>query len=294
MHYLAIRLPAEIILPQPEHPLPTIYSLVSSHLHKPAQVPNNNFAQPSSPTSSRHEQPHLPRPRPLHITKPLPILVHEDPATYALFIEGITLLAYNIAWACKSQGIPVGEEGRFDDICDIGRNLYNLLIGTKSRTQPPSRASSAQSTPSKNSKEGSEEEKKSNTEPLMGRYSHGTASHFLGGAEGAEFIRSWKLLSPLKVADKLKSILQNEVANKEWEVLDEGEWEVNDQMGDDGVVVGKLAEGDDLDTHSRLKGMEQSFMSCRTVADVPPVVEGDRGGDRRPGTSGWTKLKPRQ
>ncbi|CAG8953067.1 hypothetical protein HYFRA_00003262 [Hymenoscyphus fraxineus] len=299
MHYLAIRLPAEINLPQPEQPQPTIYPVISSYMPRPPQSPNNNSTQSSnpSPTSSRHEQQNvnLPRPRPLHITKPLPMLLHEDPAAYALFIEGVSLLAYNVAWACRIQGVSVGEESSFDDICDIGRNLYNLLIGTKARSQPSSRASSAQSTPLNKSNGRSEpEDKKANSEPLMGKYSHGTASHFAGGAEATEFIRSWKLLNPKVIADKLRSLLQSEVANKEWELIDEGSWEIDNQMGDDGVVIGRVAggsrDGDDLDTHSKLRGVEQSFMSYRTV-DPPQAVDGT--GDRKTGTSGWTKLKPR-
>ena len=147
---------------------------------------------------------------------------------------------------------------------------------------------STQSTPSKGGNRDSEtEDKKSNPDSLMGKYSHGTALSFLGSAEGTDFIRSWKLLSPIKLADKLKAKLMSEVANAEWEVLDEDAWAVDDEMGDDGVVVGARKEG------GRGIGLGmQSFMSMKTVMDAVELVGGSNS-DRKPGTSGWTKLKPR-
>ncbi|RDL42495.1 Uncharacterized protein BP5553_02474 [Venustampulla echinocandica] len=292
MHYLAIRLPAEITLPHRDYPLPTIFPLTSSYMYTDIPFPGSIAGQSSntSPSASRHaEQANLPRPRPLFITKPLPILATEDPASYGRFLEGVTLLAYNIAWACKSQGIPVGEDSNFDDICNIGRNLYNLLIGpTKSHVTLTNRVPSRQPTPTRGgNRESDAEERKPHADALMGRYSHGTAHSFLGSAEGTEFIRSWKLLNPMKLADKLKARLMSEVANAEWEVLDQDAWTVDDEMGDDGVVVGARNEGGGRVTNL---GM-QSFMSMRTVMDAVEMVAGD--GDKKPGTSGWTKLKPR-
>jgi hypothetical protein len=295
MHYLAIRLPAEVMLPRPEQPLPTIYSIGSSYIHRPPQTSGNTNGQSSNPipTASRHEQPTQSRARPLHITKPLPILVHEDPVAYSLFLEGVVLLAYNIAWVCKTQGVSIGEEENFDDVCNIGKNLYNLLIAPKSRSQPSSRGSSTHPTPSKVSSRASnepEDKKPSTIELVMGKYSHGTATNFLGGAEPTELMKSWKLATPRYLTDTLKALLQNEVANKEWEVVDEGHWEVNDEMGDDGVVVGGVKEGE---MPARL-GVEQSFMSCRTVGEAIEELEvRDKEEVKVQGTSGWTKLKPR-
>lgn len=62
----------------------------------------------------------------------------------------------------------------------------------------------------------------------MGRYSHGTTHTFLGGAEGSDFVRSFKLPSPLKLADKLKKKLLSEVAVPEWEVLEDDAWALDD------------------------------------------------------------------
>jgi hypothetical protein len=289
-HYLAIRLPAEITLPHRDYPLPTIFPLASSYRHTDVPFPGaSGQTSNTSPTTSRHpELPSQPRPRPLFINKPLPLLATEDPSGYGLFLEGVTLLAYDVAWVCKSQGIPVGEDSSFEDVCNIGKNLYNLLLGSRPRPAPPSRVPSTQSTPTKGGRdtEAESEDRKNIPVPSMGRYSHGAAHSFLGSADGTEFIRSWKLLSPMKLADRLKAKLMSEVANAEWEVLDEDAWQVDDEMGDDGVVVGARREGE------RAPGLGmQSFMSMRTVMDAVEMVGGE--GERKPGTSGWTKLKPR-
>jgi hypothetical protein len=284
-HYLAIRLPAEITLPHRDYPLPTILPLLSSYKHTDLPFPGTTPASSSgnSPTTSRQipsEQLNQPRPRPLYVEKPLPLLATDDPVGYALFLEGVTLLAYNITWLCKSQGIPVGgDTTTFEDICNIGKNFYDLLIGSQARP-PASRIASAQTTPTKGT--NGEADAKS----VMGRFSHGTAHSFLGNAEGTEFIRSWKLPSPMKLADKLKSKLLSEVANAEWEFLSQDAWAIDDELVTDGVVVGATREG----PKGIMQGM-QSFMSMRTVMDDAETVGKDT--ERKPGTSGWTKLKPR-
>lgn len=288
-HYLAIRLPAEITLPHRDYPLPTIFPITSSYKHTDVPFPGStpNQSSNTSPTASRHAEPsNLPHPRPLFIKKPLPLLSAEDPSGYSLFIEGVTLLAYDVAWVCKSQGIPVGDDSSFEDICNLGRNLYNLLIGSRPRPSPGSRTSSAQSTPTKGGRDTDGESERKNPPFLtMGKFSHGTAHSFLGGAVGTEFIRSWKLSSPTKLTDKLKSKLLSEVANAEWEMLGEDAWAVDDEMGDDGVVVGARKEAAE---RMQNLGM-QSFMSMRTVVEAVEMVGGD--GERKPGTRGWTKLR---
>lgn len=289
-HYLAIRLPAEITLPHRDYPLPTIFSLAQSYKHTDVPFPGTpGQSSSTSPTASRYpEQPHhgqlQPHPRPLFIKKPLPLLASEDPSGYGLFLEGVTLLAYDVAWLCKSQGLPVGEESSFDDICNIGKNLYSLLIGIRPRPPPSSRVPSTQIASPKG--ENETDDRKLATPSLVGKYSHGTAHSFLGSAEGTDFIRSWKLPSPMKLADKLKGKLMSEVANAEWEVLDEGAWAVDDEIGGDGVVVGPGNEPG----RNMAAGM-QSFMSMRTVMDAAAEAAGDV--ERKPGSSGWTKLKPR-
>jgi len=289
-HYLAIRLPAEVTLPHRDYPLPTIFPLASSYKYNDVPFPTTGEKSSSnSPTSSRlPDQATQPRPRPLYIDKPLPGLSKEDPSAHALFLEGVTLLAYNIAWLCKAQGVPVGESASFEDICNIGKNFYNLLIRSQMIPQQSSRNSSAQSTPTKGANNlDNEAEEKSTPKSLMGHYSHGTAHSFLGSKEGTDFIKSWKLPNPMKLTDKLKSRLLGEVAAAEWEVLNKDAWAEDEEMGNDGVVVGARREGA---KGNHIPGM-QSFMSMRTVVDAVEMVAGE--AERKPGTSGWTKLKPR-
>ncbi|KAH8596744.1 UV radiation resistance protein and autophagy-related subunit 14-domain-containing protein, partial [Bisporella sp. PMI_857] len=275
-HYLAVRLPAEITLPHRNHPLPTIYNLSTSY--KPKDIPlssaSGEKSSSISPTTSRHPdlQKTVPHARPLYIDKPLPLLLKEEPIAYSLFLEGVSLLAYNIIWLCKSQGIPTGEFTSFEDICDIGKNFYNLLIGfnpQSSRRDPHSRVSSTQTTPTKNGQDSSTDDKKAPIS-IMGRYTHGSAHSFLGNAYGNEYVRGFKLPNPLKITDKLKYLLQTEAANGEWEVLDQDAWAVDDEMGDDGIVVGARREAN-ISHHSPLPGM-QSFMSMRTVVDAVEMV----------------------
>ncbi|KAF7863977.1 hypothetical protein EAF04_006942 [Stromatinia cepivora] len=343
-HYLAIRLPAEVTLPHRDYPLPTIFSLPSSYLHTNVPFPGGTSSSSSnSPSTSRHaENSNQPRPRPLWINKPLPILANEDSAAHTYFLEGAVLLAYNVAWLCKSQGVSVGENGTttFEDICNIGKNLWKLLIGDKPHLQPTPRSASLNPSSPKNLDsdgyiEGEDKKNHKIERSLLGWASHGSAYSFLGSAEGAEFIRGFKLPRPNQLADKLKSKLMSEVANAEWEVLSQDAWAIEDEMSSDGVVVGARKEGSEAGTpdvkkeRDYMAGM-QSFMSMRTVMDavemvgeVPGINTGiaerlsfglthgtkkdrgegkrdatvsvakDKDQDKKSGTSGWTKLKPR-
>lgn len=275
-HYLSLRLPAEITLPHRDYPLPTIFPLATSYKTPNVTFPGMTPAHSSStsPSTSRHgDIAPQHRPRPLYIDKPLPLLAKEDPSTYSAFLEGVTLLAYNIAWVCKSQGIAVGTNSTYEEVCLIGVNFFNLLVGTSPRPGP-----SGQNTPPQvPSAKGSEMEPKTEEHQrlTMGRFSHGTSHTFLGSAEGQEFIRSWKLLSPIKLADRLKSQLLGELTGAEWELLDQKAWEI-EEGDDEGAVLVTPKE---------------------RISDVPRTVGGDDEdlGDeeRKPGTSGWTKVKPR-
>lgn len=284
-HYLAIRLPAEVTLPHRDYPLPTIFSLPSSYLHTNVPFPGATASSSNSPSTSRHaESSNQPRPRPLWINKPLPILANEDSGAYASFLEGTILLAYNVAWLCKSQGVSVGENGTttFEDICNIGKNLWKLLIGDKPHLQPtPRSASLAPSPPKSLDSEGyiEGEDKKSHRAERspLGWASHGAAYSFLGSAEGAEFIRGFKLPRPNQLADILKNKLMSEVANAEWEVLSQDAWAIEDEMRSDGVVVGARKEGSAAGTSGVKKERDymagmQSFMSMRTVMDAVEMV----------------------
>ncbi|KAK7430106.1 autophagy protein 14 [Neonectria magnoliae] len=221
-HYLAIRLPAAITLPHRDHPRPTIFNLPSSYKHGDMNFPvqAGGVATPSFDRYS--ESQHVPRPRPLFIDKPLPQLAKEDPATFSYFIEGVTLLAYDIAWACSTQGVPIGDKTYFEDICNMGRNLHNLLINQQTNRGNMFPMPAAPQIMSPDTENG---EAQMN---WMGRFSHGTTFYFLGGAEGTEFAKSFKLPGPMKLADRLKKKLVSEVPAPDWEVLEDDAWKVED------------------------------------------------------------------
>lgn len=273
--YLSVRLPAEITLPHRDYPLPTIFPLATSYKSTNVPFPGTTPAHSSSnsPSASRHGDvtPHH-RPRPLFVDKPLPLLAKEDPSTYSAFLEGVTLLAYNIAWVCKSQCIPVGSNSTYEEVCAIGVNFFNLLIGTSPRPGPSIQNIAAHASGKGGENEGKFEE---NQRLSMGRLSHGTAHTFLGSAEGHECIRSWKLLSPIKLADRLKGQLVGEMTGAEWELLDQNAWEVEDGE-DEGAVLVAPKDG-------------ASTAATMIAGDTDNL--GD--AERKPGNSGWTKVKPR-
>lgn len=224
-------------------------------------APNNRASTPRS-TDGRP----LSRPRPLSLDKPLPQLAKEDGIAYSLFIEGVTLLAWDVAWLCRTQGINVGAQS-WDEICSIGKNLWQLLVSTPTNLLPPmtghrpssnnliSTNSNINNTNTNNNNrynpgqqgnegvrtisiEGANTARRevpqqpsssSSRTQILGHYSHGTAHSFLGGAEGTEFMRGWKLQGPMKMVDHLKSVLLGEMTGAEWEVVDEKEWIVDDE-----------------------------------------------------------------
>ena len=253
-HYLAIRLPAEITTPHRDYPYPTILHLSTSYRHRKLPFPGTSGT--TTPVSSGPDpnSRHIPRPRPLYIHKPLPQLLKDDPATYSFFLEGVTLLAYNIAWLCSSQGIVIGDKNAFDDICQIGRNLYSLLI------QPPGTAA----TKLPNNSSGSDDASPSPT--WMGRYSHGTMYYFLGGAEGTELVKAFKLPGPMKLADKLKKKLVGDAPAPDWEVLEDDAWKIDDIPTEDLIESPKT-------TPEKAKAKPSSSK------------------DKSRGSNGWTKVR---
>ncbi|KAH7001550.1 UV radiation resistance protein and autophagy-related subunit 14-domain-containing protein [Ilyonectria destructans] len=219
-HYLALRLPAAITLPHRDYPRPTIFTLSSSYKHGDTSFPSQTGVATPSSDARNPESQHVPRPRPLFIDKPLPQLAKEDPATFSYFIEGVTLLAYDIAWACSTQGVSIGDKTYFEDICNMGRNLHNLLIDqeTNSGNMFP-----IPSTPK--SQDAEDDDVQTN---WMGRFSHGTTFYFLGSAEGTEFAKNFKLPGPMKLADRLKKKLVSEAPAPDWEVLEDDAWKIED------------------------------------------------------------------
>ncbi|KAM0222678.1 hypothetical protein ACHAQD_003872 [Fusarium lateritium] len=253
-HYLSIRLPAAITLPHRDYPRPTIFNLSASYRSGDPVFPSQSgVATPSNPGDADSQR--VSRPRPLYIDKPLPQLAKEDPATFSYFIEGVTLLAYNIAWACSTQGVPIGDKAYFEDICNMGRNLHNLLTN-----QQATGGSLLPATPTTRESEASKSEADGEVS-RMGQYSHGTTFYYLGGVEGTEFSKTFKLPGPMKLADKLKKKLLSEAPTPDWEVLDDDAWKVEEEP----------ANGNQLSKD---------------------MLTGDKNSPRR-GPSGWMKVKNR-
>ncbi|KKP03140.1 hypothetical protein THAR02_04762 [Trichoderma harzianum] len=213
-HYLSIRLPAEITLPHRDYPRPTMFTIQNSYRHGDSiSFPGSLVTAPLSDTPFANS--HIPRPRPLFVDKPLPQLSKEDPANYSLFLEGATLLAYDVAWLCCSQGVSVGDRTSFEDICNMGRNLYNLLMNNQY-------SGVNNFSPGTNDHIGGQNADEKRT--WIGRFAHGTTFYSLTNDEGTEFIKSFKLPNPLKLADKLKKKLLGDAPAPDWEVLGDDEW----------------------------------------------------------------------
>ncbi|KAI9835727.1 MAG: hypothetical protein M1819_001905 [Sarea resinae] len=275
-HYLLLRLPAEITLPHRGYPLPTIFPPSSSYLNRDVPFPGSTTAMQATtnPSEPRTDLRPMPRPRPLYIEKPLPVLAKEDPLAYSLFIEGVTLLAWDIAWLCKTQGLNTSLN-TWEDVCPLGRNLWQLLVAPpppppppaptptpQSQPQPQRNLSAPQPTSSRNATaanparspsplapntaaistpKGPTPQPNPRPTPTLGMYSHGTAHTFLSAHQGTDYMRSWKLQSPMRIVDRVKGALLGELAGAEWEVLDEREWE--DAAGGGGGGVGFGGDG---------------------------------------------------
>lgn len=222
-HYLAVRLPAEITLPHRDYPRPTIFNLAGSYRHERVPFPGTPGATTILNESQGSGSEHAPTPRPLYTDKPLRQFAKENSAAFSFFLEGVTLLAYDIAWLCCSQGISIGDKGSFDDICNMGKNLYSLLVSSclQGPLLPNAVTDANKQAPNKDD----------TTPSWIGRYSHGTTFYALSGADGTELVRTFKLPSPMKLADKLKKKILGETPVPDWELLDDDAWKIDDAPG---------------------------------------------------------------
>lgn len=140
---------------------------------------------------------------------------------YASFVEGITFLAWDIAWLCKTQGMNVGGSS-WEEVCSMGKNLWHLLLA------PPSRPIVKRESSSKNPQQPpytSNPLPTAEDAPALGHFSHGTVYGFLASASGAEHMRDWRLQSPVKIIERVKTMLLAERTGAEWEILEGNEWE---------------------------------------------------------------------
>ncbi len=287
-HYLAIRLPAEITLPHRDYPRPTVFSLASSYRHGDIGFPGSAASAQLPSGAEGGQTGHVPRPRPLYIDKPLSTLAKEDPSAYSLFLEGVALLAYSIAWACCSQGVSVGDKDSYEDMSNMGQNLWRLLIGDQVHRRAMEPAFPSLLVPAAGSPRDDDHSEIAKPKSMIGRWSHGTAHTYLGAAEGAELVRNFKILSPLKLVDRLKKRLSSEVPMLEWETI-EGH-EVEDGF-DEGVLVREHGRGGSAGRVGL--GVVDSVMTVRSAETDGGFLDSDDNPTRLVGTSGWTRVKTR-
>jgi hypothetical protein len=285
--YIGIRLPAEITLPHNDYPQPTIFSPASSYHGKKVAFPGStpSHSSSNSPEASRTIDPriHLPKPRTLFVDRPLGHLSAEDPPAYSSFIEGVSLLAYNVAWLCRTQGMKESFK-QWEDTCPMGQSLHRLLISQETYFhQRPENPLDKDMSPKTSLRK---------TPVGFGQLSHATSHSNVTVAENAQYLSGWGL-SPTKIVDELKAFLLAEQQAQEWDLLSHNELEDMDNLiTEDPIVVGeKRRENPGV-------GDGRSFLTSITTngkTSSPQKVDGSEGeqADRRRGTSGWTKLKSR-
>lgn len=164
----------------------------------------------------------------------------------------------------------------------MGQNLWKLLIGYqlhRKTVEPtfPTPLTSLGTTTSREADAGSGDLAK--PKAMLGHWSHGTTHTFLGGADGTEFVRNFKLLSPTKLADRLKKRLSTEVPMLEWEKIDGDEARWEDEI-EEGVLVGPRSNG--------VAPVPADPFGLESVMSVQPA-----GSSPSQGSTGWTKLKGR-
>ena len=161
------------------------------------------------------------RRRLLWIDRPLPQLASEDPQAYSLYLDAVILLAWDVAWLAKTQGIDVGSKG-WEDICLVGRNLWDLFGGSLEYSHEESRRPSSKDIAQAG-------------EPFLNGFrpfSQSSAHNFLNAAGptgAAEYMKSWKYTTPNKIIEIIKSALAHERMGADWEVLEKPEEKIPEE-----------------------------------------------------------------
>ena len=269
-HYLSIRLPAEIIQPHHNFPHPAILPISSSYkprlpFYPGSQPPDAGIVPPTEGS----------RPRLLQLDRPLPQMLKEDAKTAQLFIEGVSLLAYDIAWLCRTQG--TGSLNAFEEICDLGRNLYQLFPSKDSKSRPSLNRTISTATTIKPDRSIAEAE---DTKPRFGSYSHGSSRNSLAGSQAEDQLPEWKL-SITKFVDQLKALLRNEAARAEWHIIDDTEWD-EEMEHERPVLVGG---------YKRSPAM--SVMTIKPSDGDDEIMDPKNIAAAAKGRSGWTKVRGR-
>lgn len=221
------------------------------------------------------------------------MLAKDDQVAYASFVEGITFLAWDIAWLCKTQGLNTGDNS-WEEVCAMGKNLWQLLlaplmrpslhreVSNKRSPQKPTMAQVPNSTTRTTATDAPR------GAPPPGLFSHGTVYGYLATASGGEYMRTWRLQSPIKVIEKVKAMLLAERTGAEWEILEGNEWEAEEAEADakrEVTLVNRLIE----DTGILVK----PYTEEASGEDEAGRTERKEGEGKGKSTSGWMKLKSR-
>lgn len=292
--YLSVRLPNEIILPHRDSPLTTILKAEDSYNSRKQLKPNafSSKLGNNSPAASRHEDNSFLRPRPLFIgsegkDERVASVYTNDPAAFSLFNEGVSLLALNVAWLCRSQGLYAGTQA-WTDITDMGKNLWHLLLAP-----PQTSSDTGEATPiyAKTGKRGLRTPLAvSLVEPLLGQGSHASAHHFLGGPETLD--RAFQLPNLAVMTGQLKTAIHADTKNAEWELLREDEWDDGTEQFDEAVhIKTRTMDGHGFDD-------ARSIMTTRTRLGDDDRASGTPSetseSARAAKTSGWTRVRGRE
>lgn len=293
-YYIGIKLPSEITVPHRDYPLTTIMTPAQSYFGQNIPFPGSGSAlasAPGSPTTSRSEGASMPRPRPLFIgsddhNESVAQFAKKDPVAFSFFLEGIALLAYNIAWFSRSQGFIQGTDS-WEDICDMGRILYEMLVA------PPQSAAvmrvmsqrDLRDRRSRNSSSSAGPDSVNNSTGRLGAGSHTSMHDFYTRSALSNATRNWRFNNYKMLADPLKKHLLNEMNNAEWEVLNQDEWDDGGEKMDEAVFIKTRAlDGATYD----------DARSIMTTKMAGMEIGGDDNRDKGKGKSGWTKVKSRE
>lgn len=284
--YLGVRLPAEIIEPFADYPLHTILTPAASYkgIRPDSQNLQTSTSASTSSSASREESNTSLRPRPLSIGAGVRedrvfTFQKRDEQAFRYFVEGISLLAWNVAWLCRSQGFTAGTDS-WEDVCNMGRNLHHMLVAnlqtpTISRIQSE-RALPKRVSPSRKSSSPFSDGLRA-VHGKLGQNSDLVAANHDNKTAMRDLLSLWEFASWHKIAIPLRKMLLAEIASTEWELLQDEEWDDGGEQFNEAVVV-----------KSRPLDVRQ-YDDARNLASTRPRSDDD--GTK--GTSGWTKLKSR-
>ncbi|OQO00372.1 hypothetical protein B0A48_13720 [Cryoendolithus antarcticus] len=272
---------AEIVLPHSEFPHSAILLERSSYKGSDPAYPGDLGSHSSASSTSRLKRDPRPstRARLLYLDRPLAALEKEDRKTFGLFLEGVVLLSWNIAWLCRSQGIT--SVTSFDDVCNIGHNLYLLFRAQEA-------AFNSRPSLNRNDTAGTDVTVRSDkiitkaaptqTPIRFGSYSHGSTVNSLSSAQGAAYIQEWRKLQPHRLVDQLKQHFAAEMTGVGWDVVSEFDLDA-EREDETPVLVGGASRLASAGT-----GVGVSNDSAATMA---------KQGDEDRKANGWMKVRGR-